>query len=365
MQQAREREVPSPQNAGENGRGDLFIPDLCRVRAVFMLVVTGELLALILAVVQAEELWVEWNYFGLLSLFVQWTLLTSAAAICALKHWLARQSVALTSTSVVAIVLLDVLVFSLFADSVLHPVQADSPWQGIAKNLLLALLITLVVLRYFYLQFQWQQQQEAEIQARLTALQARIHPHFLFNSMNTIASLISVHPERAEDAVLDLSELFRASLRAENRLIPLSEELDLCRRYLAIETLRLEQRLIQDWQIEPELEQQAIPPLTLQPLVENAIYHGIQPRPEGGTLRVEVYRKGNFVYLMVQNPRPDVDQQTHKGNRMALANIQSRLRALFGESAVLKHSQQNETYTVTMRLPWQNVGDPLNHAGKR
>ncbi|HKK55027.1 sensor histidine kinase [Marinobacter sp.] len=341
---------------------DFYIPDLCRVRAVFMLVVTGELLALVLAVVQADERWIDWNYFGLLSLFVQWTLLTSAAAICLLRRWLGRRSVAMATIIVVAIVMLDVLAFSLFADSVIKPSQAEPPWQGVAKNLLLALLITLMVLRYFYLQFQWQQQQEAEMQARLTALQARIHPHFLFNSMNTIASLISVNPERAEDAVLDLSELFRASLRAEDRLIPLSSELDLCRRYLAIEQLRLGERLALDWQIGERLEQQAIPPLTLQPLIENAIYHGIQPRPEGGTVRIEAYRKGSSVYLMVQNPRPAIDQRTHAGNRMALANIQSRLQALFGEPAVLKHSQQNEIYTVTMRLPWQKVGERRNPA---
>jgi two-component system sensor histidine kinase AlgZ len=361
VRQARERAIPLPTLGGS----DFYIPDLCRVRAVFMLVVTGELLALVLAVVQADQRWIEWNYFGLLSLFVQWTLLTSAAVICLLRQWLARQRVAVATSTVVAIILLDVLVFSLFADSVVQPLPADRPWQGIAKNLLVSLLITLMVLRYFYLQFQWQQQQEAEMQARLTALQARIHPHFLFNSMNTIASLISINPERAEDAVLDLSELFRASLRADDRLIPLASELDLCRRYLAIEQLRLGPRLALDWQIDQGIETQAIPPLTLQPLVENAIYHGIQPRPEGGTVRIQAYRKGHYIYLMVQNPRPDRDTQTHQGNRMALANIQSRLQALFGEQAVLKHSQQNDIYTVTMRLPWQTVGDLPASAGKR
>jgi len=361
VRQPRERVVPLPRVGGE----DFYIPDLCRVRAVFMLVVTGELLALVLAVVQANQHWIDWNYFGLLSLFVQWTLLTSAAAICLLRPWLARQTVPLATAAVVAMVLLDVLAFSLFANSILNPVQTEGLWQGVAKNLLLSLLITLMVLRYFYLQFQWQQQQEAEMQARLTALQARIHPHFLFNSMNTIASLISVNPERAEDAVVDLSELFRASLKADDRLIPLSSELDLCRRYLAIEQLRLGHRLSLDWQIEEGLEQQAIPPLTLQPLVENAIYHGIQPRPDGGMVRIEAYRKSNYVYLMVQNPRPNEDQRTHEGNRMALANIHSRLQALFGELAVLKHSQQNEIYTVTMRLPWQQVGDRRNPADRR
>lgn len=329
-----------------------------------MLLITSELLVLVLAIVQAEAGWIDWNYFGLLSLFVQWTTLTSAALICLLRQRLARLSVARATFSIVAIVLLDVLAFSLFADSVLHPQAGVTVWQGIAKKLLLALLIVLMVLRYFYLQHQWQQQREAEMQSHLTALQARIQPHFLFNSMNTIASLIAINPEQAEEAVLDLSELFRASLRTIDQLIPLARELDLCQRYLAIEALRLGDRLALDWHIEPGLDQQAIPPLTLQPLVENAIYHGIQPRPDGGTVRIEAQARGNFVYLLVQNPKPDHTERQHEGNRMALANIQLRLQALFGEPAVLKHSHQNDIYTVTLRLPRQSA-NTQTQANKR
>ncbi|MFV8571954.1 sensor histidine kinase [Marinobacter sp. SBS5] len=320
-----------------------------------MMLVTSELLVLVLAIVQAERSWIDWNYFGLLSLFVQWATLTSTALICLLRPWLARRSVAHATLVIVSIVLLDVLAFSLFADSVLHPAQALAPWQSIAKKLLLALLISLMVLRYFYLQHQWQQQTEAEMQARLTSLQARIQPHFLFNSMNTIASLIASNPERAEEAVLDLSELFRASLRTNDQLVPLKRELELCKRYLAIEELRLGDRLNLEWQIQSGLEHQAIPPLTLQPLVENAIYHGIQPKATGGTVRIEAYAKGNFVYLMVQNPKPDAEQQEHQGNRVALANTRARLQALFGEPAILKQSQQSDIYTVTLRLPRRTV----------
>ncbi|MBK1851120.1 MULTISPECIES: sensor histidine kinase [unclassified Marinobacter] len=330
---------------------DFFVPDLCRVRSVFMLLITSELMVLVLAIVQASDGWIDWNYFALLSLFVQWTTLTSAALICLLRSRLAKLSVARATLAIAFIVLLDVLAFSLFADSVLHPQPGIIGWQAIAKKLLLALLIVLMVLRYFYLQHQWQQQREAEMQAHLTALQARIQPHFLFNSMNTIASLIATDPELAEDAVLDLSELFRASLRTGDRLIPLAKELDLCKRYLAIESLRLGPRLKLEWHIADGLERQAIPPLTLQPLVENAVYHGIQPRPEGGIVRIEAEERGNFVYLLVQNPKPKDDCDQHKGNRMALSNIQARLHALFGEASVLKHSHQGEVYTVTLRLP--------------
>lgn len=340
---------------------EFFVPDLCRMRALLLLLATSELFVLVLAIVQADRGWIDWNYFGLLSLFVQWVALTSAALICRLRARLARMSVSAATTVIVAIVLLDVLAFSLFADSMLHPQAGVTGWQGVAKKMLVALLIAVMALRYFYLQHQWQRQREANMQAHLASLQARIQPHFLFNSMNTIASLIAVNPERAEEAVLDLSELFRAGLRTDDQLIPLSRELDLCQRYLAIEALRLGDRLKLEWQIAENLERQAIPPLTLQPLLENAIYHGIHPRPDGGIVQVDARAKGSFIYLMIQNPKPEQNREQHSGNRMALTNTQSRLRALFGEPAVLKHSHQNDIYTVTLRLPRQTARRPSSH----
>jgi two-component system sensor histidine kinase AlgZ len=291
----------------------------------------------------------------LLSLFVQWTLLTSVAMICPLRPRLAKLSVASATFAIVVLVLADVFAFSLFADRVLNPGPGAPQWHNIAKKMLLAMLTTLIVLRYFYLQHQWQQQQEAELQARLSSLQSRIQPHFLFNSMNTIASLIASDPQRAEDAVLDLSELFRASLSTSEQLIPLQRELELCQRYLDIEALRLGDRLQLQWHIADGLQNQAIPPLTLQPLVENAIYHGIQPRAQGGIVRVEAQASGDFVYLLVQNPKPEPGHSGHHGNRMALNNIQARIQALFGDRAVLKNSHQGDIYTVTLRLPAQQV----------
>ncbi|NWO04993.1 MAG: sensor histidine kinase [Alteromonadaceae bacterium] len=334
---------------------EFFVPDLCRVRAVFLMLVTSELLVLVLAVVQAPQGWIDWSYFGLLSLFVQWATLTSAAFICLLRPRLANTGIARATTVIVFIVVLDVLAFSLFADRVLHPSPGGVDWQTIAKKLLLAALITLMVLRYFYLQHQWQQQREAQMQAQLASLQARIRPHFLFNSMNTIASLIASDPDKAEDAVLDLSELFRANLRTDQQLVPLTRELELCRRYLDIETLRLGERLQTEWHIAESLEQQAIPPLTLQPLVENAVHHGIQNRAMGGTINIEAYHKDPFVYLLIQNPEPDSNSPGHNGNQVGLANTRARLTAVFGEQAVLKQSRHNGTYTVTLRLPAQTV----------
>ena len=345
----------TPGNSATTLDSRFFVPDLCRVRALFLLLVTSELLVLALAMAQTQNGWIDWGYFGLLSLFVQWTVLTSIAMICPLRSRLAQLSVASATLAIVVLVLVDVFAFSLFADQVLNPGLGAPQWHNIAKKMLLALLITLVVLRYFYLQHQWQQQQEAELQARLSSLQSRIQPHFLFNSMNTIASLIASDPQRAEDAVLDLSELFRASLRTSEQLIPLQRELELCQRYLDIEALRLGDRLQLQWHIADGLQNQAIPPLTLQPLIENAIYHGIQPRAQGGIVRIEAQASGDFVYLLVQNPKPEPEHNGHDGNRMALDNIQARIQALFGDRAVLKHSHQGDIYTVTLRLPAQQV----------
>ncbi|MGM0569792.1 sensor histidine kinase [Marinobacter sp.] len=344
------------QDDTHGGVSGFFVPDLCRVRSVFMLVVSSELMVLLLAMAHARGQWIDWNYFGLVSLLVQWTVLTSAALICLARPWLTRLTTARATLAMVSLVLADVLLFSGLASHFLYPDEPATQWQATGKSLLVALIATLMVLRYFYLQHQWRQQKQAEMTYRLTALQARIHPHFLFNSMNTIASLISTRPEQAEDAVLDLSELFRASLNTTERLVPLREELALCRRYLALEQLRLGDRLKVDWRTDDALGDQAIPPLTLQPLVENAIYHGIQPRPEGGTVVIESQRSGQYVYLLVQNPRPDSGARQHQGNRVALGNTEARIQALFGETAVLKHSHQGDRYTVTLRLPWQTTG---------
>src|SRR5690606_35575629 len=134
---------------------------------------------------------------------------------------------------------------------------------------------------------------------RLQALQARIRPHFLFNSMNTIASLIATDPETAEEAVLDLAEVFRATLNQWDPLVPLEQELDLCQRYLHIEQLRLGARLRVEWRIEPRARQALVPPISLQPLVENAIYHGIQPLSPGGTVQIESYIRNSLLYVLI------------------------------------------------------------------
>ena len=346
--------------SGSADDNDFYVPDLCRVRAVLLLVISTELVTLLFALVRSGPQWLDWDFFSLSSLLALWVVLTSAALICRLRRWLARLSVARATLLLLALIELDVLACSMLAQTALHWPISPLPWQWltISRNLAVGLIIAAILLRYFYLQYHWQRQKQSELDARLSALQARIHPHFLFNSMNTIASLISVHPEQAEDAVLDLSELFRASLRTQQRLISLDEELALCRRYLHIEKLRLADRLTVEWQLDPGLGNQSIPPLTLQPLLENAVYHGIQPLTEGGCIRIQSQRQGNTVYILVHNPLPTDRTRKHQGNSMALDNIRARLVTLFGERAVLKTSRPDEGFTVTLRIPWRPLPRP-------
>src|SRR5690606_1609949 len=169
------------------------------------------------------------------------------------------------------------------------------------RNLCISAIVSAVVLRYFHVQYQWRHQVQRETNLRIEALQARIRPHFLFNSLNTIAALIEAAPESAEQAVEDLADLFRASLGDANTLVSLEEEIALAQLYQRLEEKRLGERLRVDWKITDAANQQ-LPRLTLQPLLENAIHHGIEKLPDGGTVTVTGERTDKGYRLMVRNP---------------------------------------------------------------
>ena len=215
------------------------------------------------------------------------------------------------------------------------------------------------------MQHQLRLRKTAERSAKIQALQSRIRPHFLFNSMNVIASLIPVDPDKAEQVVEDLSELFRASLQRAGTFARISEELDLCQRYLHIESLRLGERLRVQWQVEAAPAEAEMPLLILQPLLENAIYHGIQPLPEGGTIRVEVYFADDTMIARITNPlmqeapaklvdgdgSPGRPRPPAKGNHIAIDNIRQRLDVVYGESAKLVTKQGSDRFQTELRCP--------------
>jgi two-component system sensor histidine kinase AlgZ len=215
---------------------------------------------------------------------------------------------------------------------------------------LFAFLLTAITLYYFNLHQRAYSPAVAE--ARLQALQARIRPHFLFNSINAVLSLIRSQPKQAETALEDMADLFRV-LMADNRdLVPLAQEIGLCRQYLALEKLRLEERLTINWQIDSMPPDALIPPLLLQPLIENAVYHGIEPLPQGGTITIRIYRTHHDIHIVLSNPFNNLSQH-HHGNKMALKNIKERLTLHFDLEASLKCSHTDGVYQVHIVLPHQ------------
>lgn len=338
--------------------GDYFLPDLCKASSVFRLVLVTELfvLTMVLAVSGIREF--GWEDFALISMFVLWIVLSSAALLCGLRKPLSGLSLQRSVIAVFALILAVTAVFSILADWVLagadlNHVQLDFKGYDLMRNVLVSAVMTGMVLRYFYVQAQLRLQERAELQSRIQALQSRINPHFLFNSMNSIASLIGSQPEAAEQAVEDLCELFRASLRDSAEPVLLDQELELCRRYLAIEQLRLGDRLQIEWQIPTQCLQTTVPLLTLQPILENAVYHGVQPLPEGGLVQIEAEVVGQQLQIRVTNPLLGKagSSGNDTGHRMALDNIRHRLEAYYGERAGLEQAQEGNQFVTRLTLP--------------
>jgi len=181
-------------------------------------------------------------------------------------------------------------------------------------------------------------------------LQGTEVPHFLFNSLNTIASLTHDEPDKAERAIEDLAELFRASLKADAR-ISLQSEIELTKDYINLELLRLDERLRVNWNIETEMDDLLMPALILQPLVENAIYHGIEPLQEGGEVQISIKTNQNLSIEITNPLNKSGEAQRRQGNQMALDNIRERLHLAFQGQAKLKHLVENDLYKVVISIP--------------
>nr|WP_298146690.1 sensor histidine kinase [uncultured Pseudomonas sp.] len=333
---------------------DFFVPELCEPEALLSMVLLAELLVLVLVLAEPMLPGFDWVRLALTSLFVQWIVLLSAALLCRLRALMARMSAALAGILCCAIVVGLTLTCTAVADY--YQLGGPLPRAGevnlYLRHALISMIMSMLLLRYFYLQSQWRRQEQAELRARIESLQARIRPHFLFNSLNSIASLVVVDPYKAEQAVLDLSDLFRASLAKPGSLVPWREELALAKRYLSIEHYRLGERLQLQWDVDEVPEDLPIPQLTLQPLLENALIYGIQPRIEGGLVRVEAkYAEGVF-QLCVSNPfTAPADETPSRGTHQGLTNIDARLTALFGPRASLSVERRDGRHFTCLRYP--------------
>lgn len=330
-----------------------FLPEFCRLHTLFGVVIMAQLLVFLL--VLAQPAGNRWWALSLFTLYVQWVALGSCLLLCLLQRWLNRLDVVPAAVAAGLVIVFTAAVVTEAAWRVMGNsgllTAGHMAFHGRAAAM--AGIVAGLLMRYFYLQRAWRRQLMAETQARVHALQARIRPHFLFNSLNTIASMIRTQPREAEQAVEDLAELFRAGLRGSAGESNLRRELDLCRDYLRIEGLRLEDRLRVRWNLNGLPEDATLPPLTLQPLVENAVYHGVEPLLDGGEILIEGDRQGERLRLTISNPvLPDGEGQRSGGMGMAQDNVRQRLQLAFGKAAWLRAEEEGQRYVVTLVFPY-------------
>jgi two-component system, LytTR family, sensor histidine kinase AlgZ len=338
-----------------------WLPDFCSAQVLFAVMIVAELLVLIILIAPSDETRPLIPRLTTASVFVQWLALVSAVCLCKLRPQLARlvpwAGVAVAYALMLFVTVLgSELVFAI--DEQLNlgltlPPQFQS--RFVWRNAALCALIGAALLRYFYVFEQWRSRVRAEAKARFDALQARIRPHFLFNSMNTIASLIPLRPKEAERAIEDLADLFRAALGNDEAQSTLGEELELVKRYLDIEKLRLGERLQVTWNVDTLPTSMHVPSLVLQPLVENSIYHGIQPLPEGGIVSIEGQRKNGYIEIAIRNPRPLENARMSGRHGMALANTRARIEYHFGRRGELEIDAGPDYFACTVKLPDESL----------
>ncbi len=321
-----------------------FLPDFRNLGVLLRVLIIVSLMTLVAAALKTYTLgdWLEST--SLLAALVSPLTILSLLVLAAVGPWLRRLDARWAVALVVAI---EVALCAALLRVVAH-VPLEVAEQAPARYLLFTALATLAVLGYF--QLRSRALSPAVSEARLQALQARIRPHFLFNSINAVLSLMRAEPRRAEEALEDLAELFRVLMADNRRLIPLARELEICRQYLALEALRLGPRLDVKWSIDPGLDDALVPPLMLQPLLENAVYHGIEPAAQPGTVTIELRHRQDKLRIGLRNPyRGEVRNQS--GNRMALENIRERLQLHFDAEAELSTHAGDGVFEVTISLP--------------
>lgn len=319
------------------------LPDFRNLGVILRILIIVTVMTAMAASLKAYTLqgWFEW--WIAISAMVQPVTILSLLVLGIWSPWLRRIDY---RAGIVLVVALEVVITTLvarFSWGLFGEVGA------IARYWLFATAVTLMLVGYFHLRNR--ALSPALTEARLQALQARIRPHFLFNSINAVLSLVRSEPRRAESALEDLAELFRVLMADNRELVPLERELELCRQYLGIEQLRLGARLQVDWRLEGMPTDAMVPPLILQPLLENAVYHGIEPSSEAGTVTIEISATRDQLRILLRNPFRSASRH-QSGNRMALANIRERLQLHFDAEAKLLTSAGGGVFEAQIVLPY-------------
>lgn len=329
----------------------VYPPSFCTWRHLLTVFVITQLSVLLIGIGRGDLF--DWGWILVSSIYAQWMALFCASGVCFLSGWTHRMGPRGAWIGNAVVVILLAGIFSQAAWLLAGDIGLRGPGSSgtfVLSTLLAVGLVTIVFFRYLLIRTRWRAQLIAESEARVQALQARIRPHFLFNSLNTIASLIPDDPESAEAATEDLADIFRGSMRRADRLISLEEELRLARQYLDMEKRRLGDRLRVVWRAEELPPGAEVLPLMLQPLLENAVSHGVQTRATGGEITVYGRAEGDNIVITIGNPiAPEgVDKP---GHGLALRNIRERLKLAFGGRASLVTNQDSERFYAVLSFP--------------
>jgi two-component system sensor histidine kinase AlgZ len=328
---------------------EIVIPDCCNLGVVFKALLAVNGAVLVASLLRTADIQQGVMEFAESSTLVELACLLSLLALCGLRRairsippWGQRLACALVPAAVTGVVI------HLLSEWLWSSFENLTPLKGV----LVAALLGALLQHYFELRAR--AFSPTLVEARLQALQARIRPHFLFNSLNAVLSLIRTEPRRAESTLEDLAELFRVLMRDPRSVASLQDEIRLCQQYLSIEKIRLGERLNVEWKTDVDedvLRKAHIPVLLLQPLLENAVHHGVEPASEPVTVQVGISRTIERIEIVVTNPWHGV-ASTDEGNHMALDNIRERLALLYDVEAQLTTSIANELFEVRLRFPY-------------
>ena len=330
----------------------LILPNLCRNSAVLVIVLLSQLSVIV------AWLFLPFNNdgittLGLASIYSLFVSLLGATLLCLSRAWIARQSFFFGVCVALVLMVISLLIVEFAMQTLIFtPAYEGYDYERIGRRALAALVAAAVLLRFFSLIELFNQHSKAEAEARVLALQSRIQPHFLFNSLNTISELAATDSEKAEAATTALASLFRASLENDRSFHSLEQEIKLCQRYLELERFRMGNKLKVAWAagLEDAFRWQ-MPKLMLQPLLENAIVHGKNLSGEV-LVKLDIRESNNYISIMIENElgEPPKDKL---GHGIAIKNIQQRLETLYDDQFTFRSKVDASIYSVLLRIPKQ------------
>ncbi|HEU4621251.1 MAG TPA: histidine kinase [Burkholderiaceae bacterium] len=343
----------STVHAASSPRKIVARPDYCNLGIVLRVLVGLHVGALMFALPGAASWREAFDQFLVTAAVLAPSALVGLCALCVVVKRLGdgpewHRLFAGGAIAAIAVVLADLLVASVVASED----AVRSRWFHPLALMAFASLVGVAIVRYHELRAR--ALSPALSEARLQALQSRIRPHFLFNSLNAAMSLVRSDPVRAESVLSDMADLFRMLMGDSRARISLDEEVALARQYLAIEQVRLGDRLRVEWAITRLPPKLLVPPLLLQPLLENAVRHGIEPVETPGLIAVRITGMASEVVIVVENSyAPGAERP---GNGIALTNVRERLMLMYDLEAKMRVSADGRLYRVVLTLPMREEG---------